>query len=217
MTDTRPFRDQRLPLDVEHAHERASAALDDPAASSLVAVTWASAHLAAVQKVLYPLAIRRLPGGRDRVHTQLAVDHRLQQVLWQLDRRLTGDVHLRSTSVDVLEAEVRRALHEHAVGERTLVTDLEGVVEPRQRRALADGLATAMLRGPTRPHPHTPHGRYGAGLVFWFDGVLDRARDGLDSRIVPTPHRTGASRPMTRWGAYAMGSPSDRPSGTGRA
>ena len=216
MTDNQATRDQRTPIDVEHAHERAFDALDDPAVSSLVAITWASAHLAAVQKVLYPLATRLLPDGRDRVDAQLAVDHRLQQVLWQLDRRLTGDVHLLSMSVDVLEAEVRRTLLEHTAGERSLVTDLEAVIESRQRRALADGLATAMLRGPTRPHPNTRHGRYAGGLAFWFDGVLDRVRDGLDSRIVPTPHRTGAARPMTRWGAYALGSPCDRPWDTER-
>jgi len=166
MTSAQPDEGQRVPIDVEHAHERAFAALDDPAANSLVAVTWASAHLAAVEKVLYPLAARTLPGGRDRVRAQVAVDHRLQQVLWQLDRRLTGDVHLRAIPVDVLEAEVRRALHEHATGERSLVTDVQAVLRPRQRRALDDGLARAMLRGPTRPHPHTRHGRFSGAVTF---------------------------------------------------
>ena len=210
MINARSSRDQNVPIDVEHAHERAFAALDDPGANSLCAVTWASAHLAAVQKVLYPLATRTVPEGQGRVHAQLAIDHRLQLVLWQLDRRLTGDVHLSSQSVDVLEAEVRRTLQEHTAGERSLVTDLEAALEPRQRRALRVGLARAMLRGPTRPHPDTRHGRFSSRLAFWFDGVLDRVRDGLDSRIVPTPHRTGASRPMTRWGAYALGSPTGR-------
>ena len=212
MINARSSRDHGLASDIDHAHERSCAALDDPTANSLGAVTWASAHLAAVQKVLYPLAARTVPDGRGRIQAQLAVDHRLQQVLWQLDRRLTGDVHLSSMSVDVLEAEVRRSLQEHTAGERSLVTDLEAVLEPRQRCALGVGLARAMLRGPTRPHPYTRHGRFSSGLAFWFDGVLDRARDGLDSRIVPTPHRTGASRPMTRWGSYALGRPS-----TGRA
>ena len=217
MADNRPARDKGPPVDVEHAHEQALAALDDPGASSLGAVTWASAHLAAVQKVLYPLATGTVPDGPGRVRAQLAVDHRLQQVLWRLDRRLTGDVHLRSTSVDVLEAEVRRALVEHVTGERSLVAELDAALDPGQRRALDAGLARAMLRGPTRPHPNTPHGRYGSGLVFWFDGVVDRTRDSLDSRIVPTPHRTGASRPMTRWGAYALGSSGDRPWDAGRS
>lgn len=217
MSSAHPVQDQRVLIDVEHAHERAIAALDDPAVSSLVAVTWASAHLAAVEKVLYPLAARTLPDGRRRVRAQVAVDHRLQQVLWQLDRRLTGDVHLRTMSVDVLEAEVRRALQEHATGEQGLVAGLQAVLRPRQLRALDDGLARAMLRGPTRPHPHTRHGRYSGAVTFWFDGVLDRARDGMDSRVVPTPHRTGASRPMTRWAAYALGSTlTDRPWDRGR-
>lgn len=210
MINARSSRDHALPIDVEQAHLSALSALDDPGVSSLVAVTWASAHLAAVQKVLYPLTSRTVVGSQDRVRAQLAVDHRLQQVLWQLDRRLTGDVHLSSLSVALLEAEVRSTLQEHAAGERSLLSDLESVLEPRQRRALDAGLARAMLRGPTRPHPHTPHGRHGGSLAFWFDGVLDRARDGLDSRIIPTPHRTGASRPMTRWGAYALGSPVGR-------
>ena len=206
MSNARPPRDHQATTDVEHAHERAFAALDDLDVSSLAAVTWASAHLAAVQKALYPVATRTLVDGQDRVRVQLAADHRLQQVLWQLDRRLTGDVHLSSMSVTVLEAEVRRMLQEHTAGERSLVTDLEAVLDVQQQRALGVGLARAMLRGPTRPHPNTPHGRFSSRLAFWFDGVLDRARDGLDSRIVPTPHRTGASRPMTRWGAYALGS-----------
>ena len=211
MSNVRSPRDQQAPIDVEHAHERAFAALDDLDVSSLVAVIWASAHLAAVQKSLYPVATRTLVDGQDRVRVQLAGDHRLQQVLWQLDRKLTGDVHLSPLSVDVLEAEVRRTLQEHVVGERSLVTDLVAVLDVQQRCALDVGLARAMLRGPTRPHPNTPHGRFSSRLTFWYDGVLDRVRDGLDSRIVPTPHRTGASRPMTRWGAYALGSPDSRP------
>ena len=210
MSNARFPRDRQALTDVKHAYERAFAALDDLDVSSLAAVTWASAHLAAAQKALYPVATRTLVDGVDRVRVQLAADHRLQQVLWQLDRRLTGDVHLSSLSVAVLEAGVRRMLQEHVVGERSLITDLEAVLDVQQRRALGVGLARAMLRGPTRPHPSTPHGRFSSRLSFRYDGVLDRARDGLDSRIVPTPHRTGASRPMTRWGAYALGSTSDR-------
>lgn len=210
MSNARSSRDHKVLIDVEHAHERASAALDEQGVSSLAAVTWASAHLAAVQRTLYPLAAGTLTGGPDRVRSQLAVDHRLQQVLWQLDRRLTGDVHLSSLSVAVLEAEVRHTLQEHTAGERSLVTDLEAVLDAKQQRALGIALDRAMLRGPNRPHPNTRHGRFSGRLAFWFDGVLDRARDGLDSRVVPTRHRTGASRPMTRWGAYALGSTSDR-------
>jgi hypothetical protein len=174
--------------------------------SSLQAVTWAAAHLAAVERVLYPLAVRRLPDGRDRIRTQVETDHRLQHVLWRLDRLLTGDVHERWASVQHLEDEVRRGLREHAEGEARLLADLHETLVPEEQKDLSDRLCHALMRGPTRPHPHTPHGRLIGGLPHWFGGIVDRVRDTMDSRIVPTPRRTPEPRPMTRWGAYATGS-----------
>lgn len=194
-----------LQAELDHAHESARHGLDDPTENTLTAVTWASAHLAAVDRVLYPAACAALDGGRKRVQEQRAVDRRLQLVLWELDRRLTGDVHLRRVPVPVLEDGVRRGLQAHEDGERRLVADLVRVLTPEQQHDLVVRLAAALLRSPTRPHPDTRHGRRSAGLTFWFDGVVDRVRDSLDSRIVPTPHRTPVPRPVTRWGAYALG------------
>ena len=76
-----------------------------------------------------------------------------------------------------------------------------------QRERLGDDLARALLRAPTRPHPDTGHGRLVGGFAFWADGVVDRVRDSLDSRTVPTPRRVVVPRPVTRWGAYALGAP----------
>ena len=61
------------------------------------------------------------------------------------------------------------------------------------------------MRAPTRPHPDTRHGRLVGGLAFWADGSADRVRDSMDSRTVPTPRRVPVRRPVTRWGAYALG------------
>ena len=201
-----PARD--LLRDVEHAHRHAAAALDDPAQTPLAAVTWGSAHLAAVTRVLHPLACRELPGGRERVRAQALTDRRLELALWQLDRRLTGDVQLQRTGVPVLVAAVRRALDAHAEQERSLVAELSERLSTEQREQLGQDLERALVRAPTRPHPDTHHGR----VSFWADGIADRVRDSLDSRTVPTPHRTAVPRPMTRWGAYALGgaSPDDR-------
>jgi hypothetical protein len=91
----------------DYAHQQVVTALDEPHVNSLVAVTWASAHLAAAERVLYPLAARTLTDGRDRVRAQVDVDHRLQHVLWRLDRLLTGDVHQRWASAEHLEDELR--------------------------------------------------------------------------------------------------------------
>ena len=209
-SDTSPAHDPGLLTELEHAHEHVLDGLDDPSENTFAAVTWASAHLAAVERVLYPAACRALPEGAEQVRAQKQVDHRLQLVLWELDRRLTGDVHLRRVPVQVLEDGVRRALQAHVRGETRLVTALSQVLSPQQQRELADRLATALMRSPTRPHPDTRHGRLGGGMAFWFDGVVDRVRDSLDSRIVPTPHRTPVPRPVTRWGAYALGTPLQR-------
>jgi hypothetical protein len=192
---------QDLLRDVEHAHSNAAAALDDPAQTPLAAVTWGSAHLAATQRVLHPLACRTLPDGRERVRAQCATDHHLELALWQLDRRLTGDVQLQSVAVPELVAAVRRALDAHAAQERLLLSDLSEHLTPEQHDAVARDLARSLLRAPTRPHPDTHHGR----LAFWVDGIADRMRDSMDSRTVPTPRRVATPRPMTRWGAYALG------------
>jgi hypothetical protein len=208
MTSTHSTDNGQILSDFDYAHRQVVTALDEPHVDSLVAVTWASAHLAAVERVLYPVLARTLPDGRERIHAQVDIDHRLQNVLWLLDRLLTGDVHLRGASAQGLEDDLRRGLREHAEGERSLLASLQKVHGPEQQRELSERLNSALLRGPTRPHPHTPHGRLIGGLPFWFGGVVDRVRDTMDSRSVPTPHRTPVPRPMTRWGAYALGSPS---------
>ena len=207
MTSTHPSAGPARDLlrDVEHAHRNAGAALDDPAQSPLAAVTWASAHLAAVTRVLHPLACRTLPDGRERVRAQAATDRRLELALWQLDRRLTGDVQLQRVGVPALKAAVRRALQAHAEQEHELVTDLAGDLTPEELEQLGQDLAAALLRAPTRPHPDTRHGRLVGGLAFWADGIADRVRDSMDSRTVPTPRRLAVRRPVTRWGAYALG------------
>jgi hypothetical protein len=191
--------------DVEHAHRHAGAALDDPAQTPLAAVTWGSAHVAAMTRVLHPLACRTLPDGRERVRAQAVADHRLQLALWQLDRRLTGDVQLQRVAVPALAAAVRRTLDAHAAIEHALVVDLCDLLTVEQRAQLGEDIARALVRAPTRPHPDTRHGRLVGAFAFWADGLVDRVRDGLDSRTVPTPRRVVVTRPMTQWGAYALG------------
>ena len=93
------------------------------------------------------------------MRAQAATDRRLELALWQLDRRLTGDVQLQRVGVPALVASVRRALDAHAEQERALVTDLSEHLTPEQRDQLGQDLARALLRAPTRPHPDTHHGR----------------------------------------------------------
>lgn len=185
---------------VEQGHAAALVLLDDPDASSLGAVAWLSVHLAAVDRVVYRAA-EQLPDGAARVAQQVHVDHRLVQALWRLDRALTGDVHHRHVPVARLERDVRELLAEHEHGERRLLDALEAVLADDEQRTLAQALVDALPRSPTRPHPH--HSRRSGGLGHWAEGVVDRARDLMDSRVVPTPRTEPVLRQLTRWGAYA--------------
>jgi len=192
--------------EVARPHGHARAALDDPSVNPLVAVTWASAHLASVARVLHPVAARVLPQGRAVVARQAAVDRRLQQALWRLDRRLTGDVHLSRAPVADLVEDVREALAQHEEGEARLVAGLRAVLDTRQQRDLGDRLAAVLLRSPTRPHPHTGT-RRALALPFRLEALVDRVRDAMDNRAVPTPHRVARPRRLGRWGAYLLGVP----------
>ena len=192
--------------DVEHAHGHVRDALGDASVNPLVAVTWGSAHLASVARVLHPVAARALPQGPELVAWQIAADRRLQQALWRLDRRLTGDVHLSRAPVHELEQGVRDALDLHEQGEARLVAGLREVLDATEQRELGDRLAAVLLRSPTRPHPHAGSRRAWA-VPFWFDALVDRARDAMDNRDVPTPHRVAPPQRLGRWGAYLLGVP----------
>lgn len=192
---------------VEQPHDHALATIEDDRTSSLVAVAWAATHLAAVERVLYPVAARVLPDGRRRVRTQLSWDRRLHKALWRLDRRLTGDVHSALEPVDLLEQDVLDALQQHAAAERSLVTELEQLLDADARRELLQRLDDAVEQAPTRPHPDTPHTRLTDGLLFRLDALGDRWRDLMDNRPVPTPRRRRPALRPGRWGSYLMAAP----------
>lgn len=195
------------------AHARVLDALDDPGRTGPTAVAWCSAHLAAVDQVLYSAAHRHDPGGtRSDLRAARRADHLLQQELFRLDRRLTGDVHVASVPVERMARGVREALQQHAGAERRLVGSLQVRTTPEEQQAVADALRGATTEGPTRPHPHTRHTPL-AGLVGRIDAGVDRVRDVLDNRVAPLGRRTRPARPMSRWGAYLTGSPyPDEPS-----
>jgi hypothetical protein len=192
---------------VEAAHEHVRAALDDAQVNPLVAVGWAAAHLAAVERTLYPVAAHTVPAGRRRVRSQLGCDRRLHQALWRLDRRLTGDANAGTGPVDVLEQEVRQAVDAHAAGELPLVAQLERLLDVEAQRALVQRLDEAVLRAPSRPHPNTPHLRLTDGAVFRLDALVDRWRDLMEGRPESTPRRRRPARRPGRWGSYLMAMP----------
>ncbi len=211
---------ERNPLTdiVQQAHDHMVSALS-PQAPALDGVAWTAVHLAAVERVVYPAVLRRVPGARSRLRLQLSVDQRLQQALWRLDRRLTGDMASVATPVEILVGRLLPLVEQHAAGEAALLAELCEVLDADGREALAGDLAALMTRAPTRPHPHTPHIRFTDALTFRVESWIDRLRDQMDNRHVPTPRHPRLVHPVGKWGAYltAQPYPGDRPSGSAKA
>lgn len=187
-------------------HQRALAALEDPEHGSHAAVAWCSAHLCAADSVLYAAAQRRLPDGRTRVAALRVLDHRLQQALCLLDRRVTGDVHLAGLAVETYAQAVRVQLQAHAEAEDRMVEQLVAQLSPSDQAELSGRLGKAMQNAPTRPHPYTRHTPL-SRLIARLDATVDRVRDVLDNRVVPTPQRPRIPCVPGRWGSYLMAQP----------
>lgn len=187
-------------------HQRALAALDDPEHGSHAAVAWCSAHLCAADSVLYTAAQRRLPDGRKRVAALRVLDHRLQQALCLLDRRVTGDVHLAGVAIEAYAEAVRSRLQAHAEAEAQLIEELTVDLSVQDEQELCVRLTKAMLHAPTRPHPYTRHSPL-SRLIARLDATVDRVRDVLDNRVVPTPQRPRTPCVPGRWGSYLMAQP----------
>jgi hypothetical protein len=112
-----------------------------------------------------------------------------------------------ATSVESLTARIRPVFEEHAAGEAQLLDALCDVLDAHGQAALVDELAALMVRAPTRPHPSTPHVRLTDPLTFTVEGWIDRIRDALDNRTVPTPRRRRVPVPVGKWGAYLTAQP----------
>lgn len=205
-TTVRPYDDQ-LQAAVAAAHRRVLQALDEDSPNSLVAaVAWSSAHLAAVDRVLYPAVLRHLPEHRQAVRATRALDRRLQQAVFRLDRRVTGDSTLHGVPLATLVLQAREALRGHAYAEAFLIDELTGVLTEREQQVLAQRLAVAMGAAPTRPHPYSRHTPL-SPLVGWCDALVDRARDAMDNRGDPLGRPPRAVTAPGRWGCYLLGIP----------
>lgn len=188
------------------AHEHVVRALDEPEMQGPAGVAWCSAHLGAVDAVVYAEAHRRVPEERDLLQAARAADGVLQHALGRLDRRLTGDTHLDHVPIEQVVEEVLSALDGHARAETRLLEPLGRALSVDERGALADRLEAATVQAPTRPHPHVPHTPF-APLVERLEAVVDRLRDAMDNRVGAIGRLPKAPRPLDRWGSYLTGSP----------
>src|SRR3954447_2550072 len=190
---------------VEDAHEQAAAALAAETAAPLDAVVWLSAHLAAVARTVTPVSTRRLgePAGvRREAHRR---DLELERMLRIAERRHSGDVLAAGLDVERLRTAIVARLDAHAEIEHARLAALADILGEDEQRRLADSYLDALVKAPTRPHPHLPHRGITGAIAFRVDAVRDRVLDTMDSRHVPLPRGPHETRTPGRWGSYLLG------------
>ena len=190
---------------VEDAHEQASAALLPGTARPLDAVVWLSAHLAAVNHSVRPVVEHVLgPAGllRDELRRH---DLELERVLRMAERRYCGAALAAGLDRERLRAALLDRLQAHAGAEHERLTALAGKLSAEQQRAVAGDYLDALVKAPTRPHPHVPHDGLAASIAFRVDAIRDRVLDTMDGRHVPLPRQPREHHEPGRWGSYLLG------------
>lgn len=106
-----------------------------------------SAHLVAEAQLLYPALRRHLPDADVAVDALVEMDHRMEQLLADVDQ---GE----ADRVDAGELEGLWA--EHVRQQEALFSELRQVAEPGELRRLGENLGPTIMEAPTHPHPHLP-------------------------------------------------------------
>lgn len=195
---------------LEHDHETLPPAGGDlTREQALVAVEHLSAHLAAMEHVVYPVAARTLVDGPGLVDRARRDAHRMTIALRRLDRHLTGDGILRRVPLTQLWESVVQDGLAHAEAEHRLLTALDLALGRERAADLASRYQNALLGGPSRPHPHAPVRGLRGRLAFRLLALVDRARDALDGRPAFTSRPTRPVPPPGVWAAYVLGTARD--------
>jgi len=190
---------------VEDAHAQAATALAPETAAPLDAVVWLSAHLAAVGRVVAPVATRRLGESAAALREGHRRDLELERMLRIAERRYSGDVLASGLDGERIRSAIAARLDAHAELEHARLAALADLLDDAEQHQLAEAYLDALVKAPTRPHPHLPHHGVTGGIAFRVDAVRDRLLDTMDSRHVPVPRAPHETRRPGRWGSYLLG------------
>jgi hypothetical protein len=166
-----------------------------------------SRHLSAVDAVLLPIAKRRLANGSGRVHEYLHQARVLERSMSLLKARLYGEAHAIHVKWPRLWTDVRRQLSRHNMLERQLVVDLSEVLSEEERDQLAQSVYRSEVKGPTRPHPYTPHTGVMGMVARRMWAVADRFWDTAEGRIIPEPVKPPAHKHDSLIAQYLVADP----------
>jgi hypothetical protein len=176
--------------------------LADPEGSRLDVVSWLSAHIAAFEHTIYPVAKRRIADGRTLLEEDRTVVSQLTHLLRIVERSHSGDVLASNVSQQGLHERLTSLVAEHSEVQTRIVDAIDHTLDPAETASLARDYAEALAHAPTRPHPHL-HSR----LLYRLDALRDHVMDTMDSRHVPFPRMPKARIVPGRWGSYLLGQP----------
>jgi hypothetical protein len=170
-------------------------------------VASASRHLAATEAVLVAQVRHTVPGGRKLSHDYLVGARRLEHALARVKGKLYGEAHKIHLTWPSLWAAARQCLDEHNRMETGLVEALLRHTDTVTVDGLARRIFDAETRGPTRPHPWTPHtGPLGAtARRMW--ALADRFWDDAEGRVIPAPVPPPARRHDSLVAQYFVADP----------
>jgi hypothetical protein len=166
-----------------------------------------SRHLAAVEAVLLGRVRHTVPDGERLGQDYLHAARQLEHTLALIKGRLYGEAHAVHLAWPELWETVHAQLSEHNRIESQMVEALIGSCEPVEADGLARRVFEAETRGPTRPHPRTPHTGF-AGLVarrIW--AWADRFWDAAEGRVIPDPVRPAPHRHDSLISQYLVADP----------
>jgi hypothetical protein len=197
--------DSVLTCVVEDAHTQALSTLTSDSGSPLDAVVWLSAHLAAVARAVRPVATRRLQESAAATRDITRRDIELERMLRLAERRHSGDALAAGLDSERLRVILLERLEAHAETEHARLAALSAVLTVDEERSLAEAYLDALVKAPTRPHPHVPHHGVVGAIAFRVEAVRDRLLDTMDGRHVPLPRASHEPRKPGRWGSYLLG------------
>jgi hypothetical protein len=189
---------------LEDAHARLLALVDHPQVQPMDGIVWFSAHLTAMHHVIHPAA-RRVLGDREAVNALRRGTVNIEHSLRQLEQIYCGDALAARMDGAWASHELVHRLNEQAEIEHDVLQRMAAVLSVEEQEELMAAYQHALERAPTRPHPHTPHGRRLETLVFFVNARRDRIMDTMDSRPIPTPHPLRKAVKNGRWSDYVIG------------
>lgn len=184
-----------------YADAEAERLLEAGGSVPLDAMAWLSAHIAAVDRAVYPVVRRSVPNGRNVVSHQRGIAAQLARTLRVVERRHSGDALASGLDNTRLLSVLHENIEAHKVAQGELVGLLEEALSDAEQAIVINAYSDALEHAPTRPHPHLGRGR----LLFRLDALRDRLLDVMDGRNVSVPRVERRQITPGRWGSYWLG------------